>query len=80
MLFTREGVTLHLATTGISWTDDAGETWHNLGIGGTTYYPRSVQLSDGTIFCVGHRGGDNPYNGSVNQEILALTFRLEVQE
>ncbi len=80
MVFAREGVALHLATTGIHWTADAGETWHDLGIGGTGYYPRSVQLPDGTIFCVYHRGGDNPYDGSVDQEIQAMTFRLQVEE
>ena len=80
MLSAREGVALHLATTGIHWTADAGENWHDLGIGGTGYYPRSVQLPDGTIFCVYHRGGDQPYDGSADQEIQAMTFRLEVAE
>jgi len=80
MLWAREGVALHLATTGIHWTGDGGESWHDLGIGGTGYYPRSVQLPDGRIFCVYHRGGDNPYDGSVDQEIQAMTFRLEVEE
>ena len=80
MLAAREGVVLHLATSGIDWTADGGETWHDLGIGGTGYYPRSVQLPDGTIFCVYHRGGDNPYDGSVDQEIQAMTFRLQVTE
>jgi len=28
-----------------------------------------VQLPDGRIFCVFHRGSDNPYDGSVDQEI-----------
>ena len=78
MLSAREGVVLHLATTGISWTGDAGENWHDLGIGGTGYYPKSVQLPDGRVLCVFHRGGDNPYDGSVDQEIQALTFRLQV--
>ena len=79
MLAAREGVALHLATTGIHWTADAGQTWHDLGIGGTGYYPRSVQLPDGRIFCVCHRGGDNPYDGSVDQEIQAMTFRLQAE-
>ncbi len=80
MLAAREGVALHLATSGIHWTADAGQTWNDLGIGGTGYYPRSVQLPDGTIFCVYHRGGDQPYDGSADQEIQAMTFRLEVEE
>jgi len=80
MLGAREGVALYLATSGIHWTADAGQTWNDLGIGGTGYYPRSVQLPDGTIFCVYHRGSDNPYDGSVDQEIQAMTFRLQVEE
>ena len=80
MLAAREGVALHLATSGISWTADAGKTWHDLGVGGTGYNPRSLQLPDGRILCVAHRGGDNPYDGSVDQEIQALTFRLRVAE
>ena len=79
LLATREGVALHLASSSIHWTADAGKTWHDLGIGGTGYYPRSVQLPDGRIFCVSHRHGDNPYDGSVDQEIQAMTFRLHVQ-
>ncbi|MGC9317273.1 MAG: sialidase family protein [Armatimonadota bacterium] len=78
VLWAREGVALHLATSGISWTADAGESWRDLDIGGTGYYPSSVQLSDGRIFCVFHRGSDNPYDGSVDQEIQAMTFRLTV--
>jgi len=81
VLATREGVVLYLSdTSGIHWTADAGENWHDLGIGGIRYYPHSVQLPDGTIFCVYHRGGDNPYDGSVDQEIQAMTFRLQVEE
>lgn len=80
MLATPEGIALHLATSGISWTADEGKTWTDLGIGGTRYYPRSVQLPDGRIFCVYHRGGDNPYDGSVDQEIQAMTFRLQIEE
>ncbi len=77
MLWAREKVALHLATSGISWTADAGESWQDLDTGGTGYYPSSVQLPDGRIFCVFHRGSDNPYDGSVDQEIQAMTFRLQ---
>jgi hypothetical protein len=80
MLGAREGVALHLATSGISWTADGGEHWQDLGIGGTGYYPKSVQLPDGRIFCVAHRGGDNPYDDSADQEIQGMTFRLQAQE
>lgn len=79
LLAVQEGIVLYLATTGIHWTADAGQTWHDLGIGGSRYYPRSVQLPDGLIFSVGHRGGDNPFDGSVDQAVEALTFRLEVE-
>jgi len=75
LLATREGAVLHIATTGISWTVDAGDSWHRLDIPGTTYYPRSVQAADGTIHVFGHKGGDNSY-GSVDQEIVMDSFRL----
>jgi hypothetical protein len=78
MLSAREGVALHLATTGIHWTADAGDTWHDLGIGGTGYYPKAVQLPDGRIFCVFHRGSDDPYDGSVDQEIRGMAFSIRV--
>jgi hypothetical protein len=47
LLVTREGVILHIATTGTHWTEDAGSTWHpvHLQPGETPYksryYPRS---------------------------------------
>ena len=80
MLAMPEGIALHLATSGISWTADEGRTWHDLGIGGTRYYPRAVQLPDGRIFCVYHRGSDDPYDGSVDQQIEAMTFRLDIEQ
>jgi len=75
LLATREGVVLHLASTGISWTADSGEHWHDADVGGTGYYPRAVQLPDGRILCVYHHGGDNGY-GDVDQSIGAWSFRL----
>jgi hypothetical protein len=75
LLATREGAILHLATTGVSWTTDEGKSWHKFRIPGTTYYPRSIQSSDGTIHVFGHIGGDNSY-GSVDQAIVMDSFRL----
>jgi len=78
LLATHEGPILHLATSGISWTADAGEHWHDAEIGGTGYYPRAVQLADGRILCAYHHGGDNGY-GDVDQSIGACTFRLAAE-
>ncbi len=75
LLATREGPILHLATSGIHYTTDAGETWHDAGGEGTGYYPRSVQLPDGLILCAYHHGSDNGY-GDVDQSIGLCTFRL----
>ena len=88
LLTTREGVILHVATTGISWTDDDGAHWTDFALAppsdperwtfpGTPYYPRAVQMADGEILCVGHVGGDNAY-GVVDQSIAALRFAIEV--
>jgi hypothetical protein len=75
LLATPEGPILHLATTGIHGTTDAGRTWRRLKIPGTVYYPRSLQTADGRIFVFGHVGGDDPY-GKVDQSIVMDTFRL----
>src|SRR6185312_8305829 len=56
LLATREGIILHIATSGVHWTDDAGKTWHLLEFRGSqkpyrsNYYPRSLQTKDGQIF------------------------------
>ena len=44
---------------------------------GGPYYPRAMQLTDGTILVVGHNGSDNAY-GSVDQAIVQQTFKLTV--
>ncbi len=75
LLVTREGPILHVATSGIHWTSDAGRNWHKLDVPGTAYYPRSVQAQDGRIFVFGHVGGDDAY-GKVDQSIVMDTFRL----
>ena len=75
LLATREGPILHVATSGVHWTSDAGQTWNKLNVPGTPYYPRSVQAKDGRIFVFGHVGGDNAY-GTVDQSIVVDSFRL----
>jgi hypothetical protein len=78
LLATREGVVLHVATSGVHWTRDAGRSWHPLNVGPTCYYPRSIQASDGRIHIFAHVGSDDPY-GAVDQSIVMDSFRLEVQ-
>jgi hypothetical protein len=75
LLATREGVVLHIATSGIDWTDNAGKSWQRLKLPGTAYYPRSLQTADGQIHVFAHVGSDNPY-GAVDQSIVMDTFRL----
>lgn len=77
LLATREGPILHVATSGIHWTSDAGQTWNKLNVPGTAYYPRSVQTKDGQIFVFGHVGGDDAY-GKVDQSIVMDSFRPAV--
>lgn len=76
LLATREGPILHLATTGIHATTDAGKTWKKLAVPGTAYYPRSIQAKDGRIFAIGHAGGDDAY-GKVDQSIVMDSFKLK---
>lgn len=76
LLRTSEGFVLHMATSGIHATVDAGATWCDLNIRGTAYYPRSIQNSDGRIFVFGHVGGDDAY-GRSDQSIVMDSFRLQ---
>ena len=81
LLATKEGLVLHLATSGAHWTLDQGKHWHPLEFSGlknpyrTHYYPRSVQSKDGQIFVISHSGADDSY-GKVDQAIVMDTFRL----
>ena len=75
LLATREGAVLHIATNGLHWTIDAGQSWHQLDVAGSRYYPRSLQTQDGRVYIFAHVGSDNSY-GSVDQSIVMDTFRL----
>jgi hypothetical protein len=76
LLATREGLILHIATSGINATTDAGQTWHPLeGAHPSAYYPRSLQSPDGRVYIFSHIGGDDAY-GAVDQSIRMETFRL----
>ena len=81
LLAAREGIVLHLATSGTHWTSDKGRTWNALPISNqdgsyrSRYYPRSLQTADGTIFVFGHAGSDNAY-GQRDQSIVMDSFEL----
>ncbi len=81
LLATREGPILHVATTGVHWTSDAGRTWTALSFpqisGGyrSPYYPVSLLDPDGTIRVLGHVGADDWY-GRRDQSVLMDTFVL----
>ncbi|MBI3411624.1 MAG: exo-alpha-sialidase [Planctomycetes bacterium] len=75
LLASKEGAVLHVATSGVHWTVDAGKSWHKLNVPGTVYYPRSVQAKDGTIHVFGHVGGDDAY-GKVDQAIVMDSFKM----
>lgn len=75
LLATREGPILHVATSGIHYTNDAGKTWQKLDVPGSAYYPRAVQTMDGLICIFAHIGSDDAY-GSVDQSIVMDSFRL----
>ena len=76
LLATKEGPILHVATSGIHFTNDAGKTWHQLEVPGSAYYPRAVQATDSRIFVFAHIGSDDAY-GATDQSIVMDTFRLE---
>lgn len=72
----REGPVLHIATTGIHATHDAGRTWQRLELPGSAYYPRSVQSAQERIYVFGHVGGDDAY-GKSDQSIVMDSFRVQ---
>lgn len=81
LLAVREGVILHVATTGLDWTDDAGKTWHPVRFPTlpegyrSGYYPIALQLKDGRILVFSHVGTHNGY-GDRDQSVLMDSFRL----
>jgi BNR repeat-like domain len=83
LLMTREGVVLHIATTGVDWTRD-GRTWTPVKFPGlkdgyhSRYYPKSLQVEDGTIYVFGHAGWDNDY-GAVDEAVVMDTFRISAE-
>jgi hypothetical protein len=80
LLASREGPVLHIATTGTHWTQDAGQTWHELAFDEldapyrTRYYPHSLQTDDGTIYVFAHFGAHDPFGK--DQHIVMDKFRL----
>lgn len=83
LLTTREGVILHIATSGVHYTRD-GQQWSPLPFThpkptqgyASAYYPVAVQASDGEIYVFSHVGADDDY-GERDQAILLDRFRLE---
>jgi hypothetical protein len=84
LLKTREGIILHIATTGTHWTSDAGSTWNVLRVNDrnepyrSRYYPVSFQTDDGRIYVFSHFGADDAY-GRRDQSIVMDTFRLAAE-
>ena len=53
--------------------------YHSPQTTGYTCWVGCWLMPDGRILCVAHRGSDDPYDGSSDQEIQALRFGLEVE-
>jgi len=78
LLAVREGAVLYVSHAGTWWTADDAH-WTSLsGVPGSGYYPRSVQLDDGTIMVIGHIGYDDAY-GSTDQSVVMDTYRLNIE-
>ena len=84
LLVTREGIILHIATTGMHWTEN-GETWIPVEFPKlkdgyhSRYYPKAIQTEDGLIYVFGHLGSDNDY-GARDQHVDMDRFRLSVSK
>jgi hypothetical protein len=78
-LLTREGILLDLCLFGSHWSDDYGQSWHDLLVDGqpltTYYYPQAVQANDGTIVVTGHYRWDDAYR-EIDESVYVQTFRL----
>jgi hypothetical protein len=80
LLAAGDGRVLHIATTGVHWTDGPSGTWHPVEFPGLAqpyrsgYYPHSLRLDDGTILVFAHRGAHDPYGR--DQSVFLDTFRL----
>jgi hypothetical protein len=84
LLKSREGPVLHIATTGTTFTTNAG-TWNPLrfdtladradGDYQSSYYPHSQQAADGWVYVFSHRGADD-YYGRTDQAVFMDKFRL----
>ncbi|MEO7300791.1 MAG: sialidase family protein [Verrucomicrobiota bacterium] len=80
LLAIKEGVILHIATSGMHWTED-GETWTPVEFPSlkegyhSRYYPKSLQADDGTIYIFAHIGSDNNYKAT-DQAVVMETLKL----
>ena len=74
---TAQGPILYVSPSGIFWTDESLAPWTRLDTPGTGYYPRAVQLPDGTILAASHIGNDDAY-GRTDQSIVLDRYRLDV--
>jgi len=83
LLTTREGIIVHLATTGAHWNHGKDGLWRALDRSSaesyrTYYYPRSIQTENGEIFVFSHIGADDAY-GQRDQAIVMDVFKLKPQ-
>jgi len=55
---------------------DDGRFWEKVEDHYLGYYPQAVELDDGSILVVGHRGGDDPWPPNVDQDVRLTKLRL----
>ena len=75
---TRQGVLLYISHEGVWATVDDGDSWHRTTLPPAGYYPQSVQLDDGRILAVGHRGNDYPYPPPEDMTVWGVIFQIDL--
>ena len=76
---TRDGILLGVRSDGLWASVDDARYWERNSRQDLGYYPQAVELDDGSILVVGHRGGDQPFPpGPGEDEDVRLTrFHLD---
>jgi hypothetical protein len=76
LLTTHDGIVVGIRSDGIWASVDDGRFWERIEDHYIGYYPQAVELDDGSILAVGHRGGDDPWPPHVDQDVRATRIRI----
>jgi hypothetical protein len=76
ILTTRDGIVVGVRSDGVWASIDDARFWEKIEDHYIGYYPQAVELDDGSILTVGHRGGDDPWPPHVDQDVRVTRLRI----